>query len=164
MKKILYIGLTVAISTLSLSSCKKDGDNTITPCEGGNLCFTLDGQDLVFNAELEQMDPNKYRIATTGPVSGSDWQRVELYIYWNGTTGDYPFTYTADQGTANMLYFGNEGGNPFQYFSEDDGGILKLVSTTDGKWTGTFSGNMSKQGVSGTLFSLQNGKFVDVAE
>ncbi len=149
MKKHLLIA--AVLGTLGFSSCKKDG----SACEGGNLCFNLNGTEVSVTAVGKSLPNNRNRLYwETG--SGNNYRNVEIDIY-----GDSEGTYTIKEdagtnGDAAFQYFINEGGSTVNHVGIS--GALTLTSVSGG-WSGTFSGSVTD----GTQnLPLTDGKFSDV--
>lgn len=148
-----FILLSAVILTISFTnySCKKDKG-----CSGGNLCFTVDGNDVAVTAVRKNLPNNRYRLLWQ-EGSGNNYKNVEIDIYGN-TTGAYTFTTNAGTaGDAGFQYFINNSGTVTNY--EGTSGTLNLTSVSGDKWSGNFSGTVTN-GTSS--FQLTDGQFNDV--
>lgn len=153
MKKYsILIPILVFMISSTVSSCKKEK----LGCENGNLCFTVNGNEVSVNAVRKPLPNDRFRLYW---LEGNDtsYKSVTIDIFGNsvaeyairdnaGANGDVGFQYLIYDSVVVADYQGADG-------------ILDLTSIDNGKWTGTFSGNVSN-GVSS--FELKDGKFFDV--
>lgn len=151
-KHLLALPILVLTVLFTVYSCKKEKIG----CDGGNLCFTVNGKDVVGTAVRKSLPNNRYRLYWQDTLS-STTQTVEIDIYGNtvaeynitdnpGTAGDVGFQYYENDGTGQVYYHGTSG-------------KLDLSSVDTDKWTGTFEGTVTNGTAS---FPLKNGKFFQV--
>lgn len=139
-------------ATVALVSCKKEKDT----CAGGNLCFTLNGQDVSVNAVRVQLPNDRYRLYWE-EGSGNNYKNIEIDIYGN-TIGEYTFTENAGTlGDAGFQYYINDNGTVTEY--QATGGKLDLATINGSLWSGTFSGSVTD---GTTAYELKDGKFFEV--
>lgn len=154
MKKYSTLLFCLALAgTAALVSCKKEKDT----CDGGNLCFTLNGMDVSVNAVRKSLPNDRFRLYWE-EGSGNNYKNIEIDIYGN-SVGEYTFTDNAGTaGDAGFQYYINENGSATNY--QGTGGSLELTSIDNNVWTGTFSGSVTD----GTnSYELKDGKFFEVA-
>lgn len=149
-----FIILSAILLTISFTnySCKKNNDG----CDGGNLCFTINGVDVTVTAERINLPNNRYRIYWE-EGSGNNYKNIEIDIYGN-TVAEYNITDNAGTaGDAGFQYFINDNGSSTNY--QGTSGTLNLTSVDNDEWSGTFSGTVTDGSSS---FSLEDGKFSGV--
>lgn len=153
MKK--HITLSIAMLLLgaaTLVSCKKEKDG----CEGGNLCFTLNGNNVSVNAVRKTLPNDRYRLYWE-EGSGNNYKNIELDIFGN-TTGEYTFTENSGSlGDAGFQYYINDNGTASNY--QATSGTLEVTSVDNNVWTGTFTGTVTDGSNS---YELKDGKFFEV--
>lgn len=138
---------------IGFSACKKENDSG---CDGGNLCFTLNGEEISVTAERRELPNGRYRLYWE-ETSGAVYKNIEIDIYGN-TPAEYTITDNAGtNGDAAFQYFVNNGGTATNYVGVS--GTLALSSVDGGEWSGTFSGTVNDGSNS---FELSNGKFSNV--
>jgi len=154
MKKYsILIPLLAFLISSTTFSCKKEK----LGCENGNLCFTLNGNEVSVNAIRKPLPNDRFRLYW---LQGNDtsYKSVTIDVFGN-SAAEYTIRDNA----------GANGDVSFQYFIYDTvvvanyqgiDGILNLTSINNDQWTGTFSGNVTN-GTSS--FELKDGKFFDVA-
>lgn len=144
--------ILLAVASMGLFSCKKENNS----CSGGNLCFSLNGQDVSVNAVRKTLPNNHYRLYREEGDS-SDTKTIEIDIFGD-VVGEYTFSNNAGTlGDAGFQYELLENGNQVSYKAVS--GTLKLNSVTDEIWSGTFSATVNDGNNS---FSLTDGLFSDV--
>lgn len=142
MKRHLLI-LTTAFAVLglfTLAACKKDKaepdkNNTSTVCNGGNLCFKLDGTTETYTAEWRKITGTapRYRVYWE---SADGKQNIEIDVY-----GDAAGTYSVKEsgqaaGDAGFQHWQNGG----KYIAGTSGTIeITAIDNTNNTISGKFT-------------------------
>lgn len=154
MKKYSALFILPALIALSLMfSCKKEKSG----CENGNLCFTLNGNDVTLAGAKRKPLPNNYFRIFWEEGDTTDYKSFRIDVFGTAV-GEY--TFKADAGTfgdAGLQYFINDNGTSTTY--DISAGTLELKLINGTQWNGTFSGTVN-DGTSS--FELKNGHFFDV--
>jgi hypothetical protein len=153
MKKcFVVIPILVLLLSFTVSSCKKEK----VGCENGNLCFTINGNEVSVNAIRKPLPNDRFRLYW---LEGNDtnYKNILIDIYGNSVAKYTIRDNAGANGDVGFQYYIKDNGTVTDYQGED--GKLDLTSINGDKWTGTFSGNVTN-GTS--FFELKDGKFFDV--
>jgi len=150
MKNIRFTLLPALV--IILASCNKE---KTASCNGGNLCFTIEGNTVTVQAVRKTLPDNRNRLYWE-EGSGNNYRNIEIDIYGTGE-GDYAFSSQGSAGSATFQYYVNNNGSAVN--TQGVSGTLRLITAGSGGWSGTFSGTVN-DGTAG--LELSNGSFNDV--
>lgn len=148
----LLIFSVLSISSL-VFSCKKEKSG----CENGNLCFSLNGNEITLPDAKRKALPNNYFRIFWEEGDTTNYKSFKMDVFGTAV-GEYTFKANAGTfGDAGLQYFVNDNGTSTTYNVTAGTLDLKLINGT--RWNGTFSGTVND----GTnSLELKNGHFIDV--